>query len=264
VPRTLQHRSKAGFGRPRELENVCVAQVSHTVARLSFASSHCEVRSGNLNGLTSDAPAVIAEREMHVVLLARGPRSSLDGPLSSCWQHKLVQVCANWVSNVLHVDSAQKKSSSILPSPVPNLSFKSALVRSVTKGTCVSFISKIPRFFVSICEASMTMRSMQSVFRAPSSSRSMILCGVPTPMPILDFFTVSTASFNLMCFAKSLATMQSLVWNLRKALATSAARCPPPATTSVCGELFASGAFNNLLPFLLRRSPANCSRNLGS
>lgn len=55
--------------------------------------------------------------------------------VSDYWEHKHARVSAKWVSNDLLVDSAQKKSSSILPSPVPNLSFKSALVRSWTKGT---------------------------------------------------------------------------------------------------------------------------------
>jgi hypothetical protein len=57
------------------------------------------------------------------------------GEYEACWEHKHAQVSANWVSNDLLMEFAQKKSSSILPSPVPNLSFKSALVRSWTKGT---------------------------------------------------------------------------------------------------------------------------------
>lgn len=113
----------------------------------------------------------------------------------------------------------------------PYFARNSSLPSQVVKGTCVSFISKIPLFFMSIWEASTTILSNLSTAKAParegqsmffqqgtvghlpSSIKSFSLVGVPTAMPVLVDFRNLIESESLMCFAKSLATVASLVWN---------------------------------------------------
>lgn len=53
---------------------------------------------------------------------------------------------------------------------------------------------------------------------APSSSRSLILCGVPTPTEYRFFWQSSMASLILMCLANSFATLPVLLWNARRGL----------------------------------------------
>src|ERR1700722_17091779 len=52
----------------------------------------------------------------------------------------------------------------------------------------------------------------------PSSIRSLRRVGVPTAIPVLVFLRNLIASLILICFAKSLATVASFVWNFRMTL----------------------------------------------
>jgi hypothetical protein len=52
----------------------------------------------------------------------------------------------------------------------------------------------------------------------PLSIKSFRRVGVPTAIPVLVFLRNLIASLILMCFAKSLATVASFVWNFRMTL----------------------------------------------
>jgi hypothetical protein len=52
----------------------------------------------------------------------------------------------------------------------------------------------------------------------PSSIKAFNLCGVPTAIPVLVDLRNFIESWSLMCFAKSLATVASFVWNFLTSL----------------------------------------------
>ncbi len=101
-----------------------------------------------------------------------------------------------------------------------------------------SVTDKAPTLVSIIVHSISMQRDTQDGQNIPASRRSTIREGVPIPIPILlqlapnwsrkqcaklhgthlVFLTYIMASFNLMCFAKSLATTASLVWKVRKAL----------------------------------------------
>ncbi len=57
-----------------------------------------------------------------------------------------------------------------------------------------------------------------STCHLPSSIRSLRRVGVPTAIPVLVFSRNLIESLILICFAKSLATVASFVWNFRTTL----------------------------------------------